>query len=178
MTEDGTDDLRFPIGRFNKPEFISDQQIAAWISDLEALPQDLRRAVQPLSDEQLDTPYRHGGWTVRQVVHHLPDSHFNSFLRFKWTLTEDRPTIKDYREDRFANLADYRDTPVETSLDLLAALHTRWTTLLRSLDATQLERQFVHPESGATRLKVNIGIYAWHGRHHLAHIESLAKREG
>ena len=154
MTAGGTDDLRFPLGRFQKPDVISDQQIATWIGDLDALPGDLRRVVQPLSIEQLDTPYRPGGWTVRQVVHHLPDSHFNSFLRFKWALTEDHPTIKDYREDRFADLADYRDTPVGTSLDLLAALHARWTTLLRSLDAAQLEREFVHPESGATRLNL------------------------
>jgi hypothetical protein len=115
---------------------------------------------------------------VREVVHHLADSHLNSFIRFKWALTEDRPTIKPYWEDRWAMLPDYAMTPASTSLQLLDALHARWVNLLRGLDAAALQREFVHPESGTIRLDVNIGLYAWHGRHHLAHITRLAEREG
>jgi hypothetical protein len=133
--------------------------------------------IEPLSPAQLDTPYRPGGWRVRQVVHHLADSHLNSFIRFKWALTEDRPAIKAYHEDRWAELPDYVDVPVETSLRLLDALHERWVALLRRLDAADLKREFLHPESGAVRLDVNIGVYSWHGRHHLAHITRLAERE-
>ena len=124
-----------------------------------------------MSPAELDTRYRPGGWTARQVVHHLADSHINSYVRFKWALTEDEPVIKAYHEERWAELVDYRATPIVTSLDLLDALHERWSSLLKNLDSDQLDRTFIHPESGRTPLRVNIGIYAWHGRHHLAHIE-------
>ncbi len=172
------EDLRYPIGRFTAPPDVTPAHVASWIDDIARLPADLRRVVAPLTPAQLDTPYRPGGWRVRQVVHHLVDSHVNSFIRFKWALTEDRPTIKPYFEDRWAELADTRETPVETSLTLLDALHERWVNLLRALGPAELHREFVHPESGVVRLDVNIGIYAWHGRHHLAHITRLARREG
>ena len=168
-------DLRYPIGEFEPPADVTGEQVDAWIRDIERLPADLRAVVEPLSPEQLDTPYRPGGWTVRQVVHHLADSHLNSLVRLKWALTEDRPTIKAYSEDRWAELADYR-APIEVSLDFLDALHRRWAALLRALAPADLEREFVHPDSGPVRLAVNVGVYAWHGRHHLAHVENLLRR--
>ncbi len=171
-------DLRYPIGHFEPPKEITGEQVATWIDEIESLPGRLRDAVAPLTAEQLDTRYRSGGWTVRQVVHHLADSHLNSVIRFKWALTEERPRIKTYREELWAELPDTRDAPVEVSLDLLDALHARWCVLLRSLGDEELEREFVHPDSGPVKLATNIGIYAWHGRHHLAHIERLKIREG
>ena len=132
----------------------------------------------PLTSSQLDTPYRPGGWTVRQVVHHVPDSHLNSLVRFKWALTEDRPTIKAYDEKGWAALPDYQVIPIAHSLDLLESLHVRWVGLLRNLSWTQLQREFVHPESGPVSLAETIGAYAWHGQHHLAHIQHLIEREG
>jgi len=170
--------LRYPIGRFEPPSRIGEGQIERWINDIEALPADLRGTVKGLTDAQLDTPYRPGGWTIRQVIHHLPDSHMNSFIRFKWTLTEDRPEIKAYFEDRWAELPDYSATPVSSSLDLLVALHQRWVALLRSLTRQDLERIFIHPESGPANLAETIGSYAWHGRHHLAHIREAIRRKG
>lgn len=172
-----TTDLRYPIGKFSPPDPITPEDVGAWISDLEALPDDLRQAVCRLNDEQLDTAYRPGGWTVRQVVHHLPDSHLNSFLRFKWALTEDRPLIKAYDEGRWAALPDSRE-PVHNSLDLLDALHRRWASLLSGLTPEQLQREFVHPDSGPVTLAETVGAYAWHGRHHLGHILGLIDREG
>ena len=172
-----TGDLRYPIGTFAPVENVTPAQVQAWIDDIAALPADLRHTVEALNDGQLDTPYRPGGWTVRQVVHHLPDSHMNSLVRFKWALTEDRPLIKAYDENGWAALPDCRG-PIGHSLDLLAALHARWVDLLRSLGWTQLQREFVHPEAGAVKLAISVGDYAWHGRHHLAHIQRLIEREG
>ena len=172
-----TTDLRYPIGKFSPPDSISHGQIGDWISAIEALPDDLRRTVYWMTDEQLDTPYRPGGWTVRQVVHHLADSHLNSFVRFKKALTEDRPTIQAYDEGRWAELPDSRE-PVENSLDLLDALHRRWVSLLSGLTWEQMQREFVHPDSGPVTLAVTVGAYAWHGDHHLAHIQGLIDREG
>ncbi|MDE0263977.1 MAG: bacillithiol transferase BstA [Bryobacterales bacterium] len=172
-----TPDLRYPIGRFLPAEPVMPDEVNGWIDDIAALPADLRRVVHRLSKSQLDTPYRPGGWTVRQVVHHLPDSHMNSFIRFKWALTERRPLIKAYDEKGWAALADSRG-PIDDSLDMLEALHGRWVRLLRSLRWPELQREFVHPESGASTLAVTIGTYAWHGQHHLAHIERLIEREG
>lgn len=172
------EELRYPIGRFAPPATISAAQVTAWIDDIERLPADLRAAVEVLSAEQLDTPYRPGGWTVRQVVHHLPDSHLNSLIRFKWALTEEQPAIKTYHEDRWAELADYRVVPIEVSLALLDALHERWVALLRSLGPAELARELQHPEWGTVRLDVLIALYAWHGRHHLAHVRRLAERQG
>lgn len=172
------DDLRYPIGLFEAPSVVSATQVVAWIDELVAFPAALRSVVGDWSDERLAVPYRPGGWCTRQVVHHLADSHVNSYVRFKWALTEDCPTIKAYFEDRWAELFDSSELPIAISLDLLDALHRRWAALLRSLDEVALARKFVHPESGPVRLDANIGIYAWHGRHHLAHITSLAEREG
>ncbi len=172
-----TTDLQYPIGKPAATDPPTPEQVAAWIDDIAALPADLRRTVAPLADSQLDTPYRPGGWTVRQVVHHLPDSHMNSLVRFKWTLTEERPLIKAYDEKGWAALPDCRG-PIDRSLEFLEALHARWVDLLRSLSWTQLQREFVHPESGAATLAATVGMYAWHGRHHLAHIERLIEREG
>lgn len=171
------EDLRYPIGRFQPPDRVTRVQVDTWIDDIAALPDSLRQTVSALTDGQLDTPYRPGGWTVRQVVHHLPDSHINSFVRFKWALTEDRPVIKAYDEQLWAVLPDSRE-PVAHSLDLLGALHRRWESLLRGLDWPQLQCEFVHPDSGPETLAVAVGSYAWHGRHHLAHIERLIERQG
>ena len=170
-------DLRYPIGEFSPPATVLQDQVNDWVDDLAAMPGDLRRTVSTLRDHQLDTPYRPDGWTVRQVVHHLPDSHMNSLVRFKWALTEDRPTIKAYDEKGWAVLPD-SEAPIAGSLDLLDALHRRWVSLLRGLSHAQLQREFVHPESGPATLAVTVGSYAWHGRHHLAHIERLIEREG
>ena len=170
-------DLRYPIGKFTVEGDVTPDRVAAWIDDIAALPADLRRTVSPLTDGQLDTPYRPGGWTVRQVVHHLADSHMNSYIRFKLALTEDRPVIKAYDEKSWAELPGSRE-PVAASLDLLAGLHRRWVDLLRSLSWAQLQREFVHPESGASGLAVMVGAYSWHGRHHLAHIQRLLERQG
>ncbi len=170
--------LRYPIGRFEPPPEVTAAHVEGWIDDIERLPGDLRRVVEPLSSEQLETRYRPGGWTLRQVVHHLTESHLNSYIRFKWALTEERSRIKAYDEERWAELADVAAVPVGVSLDLLDALHRRWVGLLRTLSSQQLKREFVHPESGVVRLDVNVGIYAWHGRHHLAHIEGVARRLG
>ena len=170
-------DFRYPIGECSPPNPVTQELIVTWIDDIAGLSADLRRTVAPLTDAQLDTPYRPDGWTVRQVVHHLPDSHLNSFIRFKLALTEDRPVIKAYDEKGWAVLPDCRE-PVAGSLDLLDALHRRWVALLRGLSRAQLQREFVHPESGPATLAVTVGSYAWHGRHHLAHIERLIEREG
>lgn len=178
MTAPDIETLKYPIGRFQRPAQIGPTDIAGWISEIEAVPMRFRRVVEPLSAAQLDTPYRPGGWTVREVVHHVPDSHMNSFIRFKLALTEDRPTIKPYQEALWAGFGDYRVTPVTVSLDLLDALHRRWVPLLRMLTPDQWAREFVHPDHGPMRLDLTLGLYAWHGRHHLAHIESLAQRQG
>lgn len=138
----------------------------------------MRAAVQGLSPQQLDTRYRPQGWTVRQVVHHVPDSHMNAYIRFKLALTEDAPTIKTYHEDLWAELADSRSTPVETSLTLLETLHERWVALLRSLKDEDWKRSFRHPELGPMPLDANLALYAWHGAHHTAHITTLRQRNG
>ena len=171
-----TGDLRYPIGRFAPVENVTPARVQAWIDDIAALPADLRRTVEALNDGQLDTPYRPGGWTVRQVVHHLPDSHMNSLVRFKWALTEDRPLIKAYDENGWAALPDCRG-PIALARSA-RRLHARWVDLLHSLSWPQLQREFLHPESGAATLAVTVGAYAWHGRHHLAHIQRLIEREG
>ncbi|MEH7748645.1 putative metal-dependent hydrolase, partial [Neobacillus drentensis] len=148
-----------------------------WINEIEGLPRLLRDALKDLNNEQLDTPYRSGGWTVRQVIHHLADSHMNAFVRFKLALTEENPVIKPYDETKWAELPDYK-LPIDTSLLLLETLHQRWTNLLRSLTPADMEKTFIHPDSGEVSVGENIGIYAWHGRHHLAHITSLCHRKG
>ena len=178
MEEAAMEDLRFPIGPFSHEGEIRGEHVAGWIDEIEALPGQMRSAVAGLSDEQLDTRYRPGGWTLRQTVHHVGDSHLNSYVRFKWALTEDEPVIKAYDEAAWAELADYRELPIETSLEFLDRLHARWVVLLRSLTSAQLARRFHHPDSGATVLAWNVGNYAWHGRHHLAHCTRTIEREG
>jgi hypothetical protein len=172
-------DARYPVGRFVPPTApLNAPQREALIVAIEGAPANLRAAVAGLSDAQLDTPYRDGGWTVRQVAHHVPDSHLNSYVRFRLALTEDDPTIKPYLEDRWAELADARQAPVEVSLTLLEMLHRRWTILLRSLDEEQWRRTFLHPELGKVSLERNLALYAWHGHHHVAHVTSLRERMG
>jgi uncharacterized damage-inducible protein DinB len=170
------DDLRFPVGKFHYEGSLSEAQKQAFLNDVEQTPANLRAAVAGLSDVQFDTPYRPGGWTVRQVVHHVPDSHMNSYVRFKLALTENEPTIKTYAEDRWAELADTKATPIEVSLTLLDTLHDRWMRLLRSLTAEDWKRTFRHPELGPMTLEKTLALYSWHGRHHVAHITELRKR--
>src|SRR5690348_4141462 len=168
-------DPRFPIGKFQYEGPPSDAQRQAFIADIANTPRALRGAVAWLSSQQLDTPYREGGWTVRQVVHHVPDSHMNSYVRFKLALTEDEPTIKPYDEARWAELTDSK-APVELSLQLLENLHKRWVLLLNSLTPSNWQRKFRHPERGMMTLDENVQLYAWHGRHHVAHITALRQR--
>ncbi len=171
------EDLKYPIGQVHIPENISERDIENWICTIEEFPSKLENLVQNLSEEQLNTPYRNDGWTVRQTVHHCGDSHLNSYIRFKWTLTEDKPTIKAYFEDRWADLFDTKDAPIDLALNFIKALHAKWTYLLKGLSDEDLNKEFIHPESGDTvSLKKNIAIYAWHCKHHFAHIENLLIR--
>lgn len=176
--QDVAADLRFPIGRYQPVPEISAHTREEWIHELEALPGNLRSALAGLSEMQLDTPYRPGGWTVRQVVHHLPDSHMNSYCRFRLALTENTPLIKPYEEGLWAELPDSRNCAVEPSLMLLGGLHGRFTALLRSMTEAEFSRTFRHPELGEIRLDWTLGLYAWHSRHHVAHITQLRVREG
>jgi len=172
------EDLKYPIGKFEIIEPIATEDLNEWIDILDTLPKKLTELTQNLDQDQLDTPYRDGGWTIRQVVHHLADSHYNSYIRFKWTLTEDQPVIKAYYEDRWAGLHDY-EAPIEWSLDAIKSLHKKWVYLLKGLDSKALKRTFIHPEGNRIiSLEKNIGLYAWHSEHHLAHIRNLLKRKG
>jgi hypothetical protein len=173
-----TDTLRYPIGKFSFPESTTAQQRTEWIRDVSETPLLLRAAVAGLSPEQLDTPYRPNGWTVRQVIHHVPESHLNSYIRFKLALTEDTPLIKPYDEALWADLPDVGVTPVEVSLTLLESLHQRWVRVLDLMTDADYARQFRHPELGLVRLDQNLALYAWHGKHHVAHITSLRARMG
>jgi uncharacterized damage-inducible protein DinB len=171
-------DLRYPIGKFSYDGSLTEDQKQKFLDDIAQAPANLRAAVKGLSQQQLDTPYRPGGWTVRQVAHHVPDSHLNAYVRFKLALTEEEPTIKPYAEDRWAELADTQATPVEVSLAMLDSLHDRWVRLLRSLKPEDWKRTFRHPEMGVMNLERTLALYAWHGRHHVAHITALRKRNG
>jgi len=175
---DSVEDLRFPVGPFSDPGQLDSAARVRAIDSIASAPSQLRSAVAGLNQRQLDTRYRPEGWTVRQVVHHLPDSHLNSYIRFKWALTEDEPAIKVYEEARWAELDDYRTVPIDISLDFLDLLHRKWVMLLRSLTPEQWSRRFAHPEWGKIDLATTAGVYAWHGRHHLAHITTTAKRLG
>ncbi len=170
-------DLRFPVGEFKPEKGYADEQRRQFIAEVEQTPARLRSAVAGLSAEQLDTPYRPGGWTVRQVVHHLPDSHSNGYIRMKLALTEDEPMVKTYLEDRWAELADYKGEP-EVSLALLDAVHRRWVAVWRSLGPGEFARKFRHPDWGALTLEQHLALYDWHGRHHVAHVTSLRDRMG
>jgi len=169
-------DLRYPIGKFAWPASVTPRMRSEWIAEIASAPAAFREAVRGLDDAQLNTPYRPEGWTVRQVIHHVPDSHMNSYIRFRLALTEDEPAIKPYAEARFAELADARLAPVEVSLQLLENLHFRWVMLLRSMSEADFARTFRHPELGTLRLDSNLALYAWHGRHHAAHITQLRQR--
>lgn len=169
-------DLRYPVGKFQRPDEITASLLDQWIGDIEALPSKLSSATAGLNEQQLDTPYRPGGWTVRQVVHHLADSHINSYVRYRLALTEECPQIKPYDEAAWARLADAERSPVGSSLQLLQALHARWTILLRSMRAEEFARSFSHPERGPMRLDLNTALYAWHCKHHVAHVLSLRER--
>jgi hypothetical protein len=169
-------DLRYPIGRFRAPAIVTEGDRNNAIDAIAALPSQMRAAVQGWTAGRLDTPYRPDGWTVRQVLHHVPESHMNSYIRCKLALTEDEPTIKPYDEDAWAHLPDATTAPVDLSLDLLDTLHQRWVFLLRSIRDEEWNRTFRHPESGVVRLDMNVMLYAWHGKHHLAHITGLRDR--
>ncbi len=148
------------------------------IAQIAEVPARMRAAIAGLDEAQLDTPYREGGWTLRQVVHHVPDSHVNSYMRFKLALTEEEPTIRPYDEAKWAELSDSRDTPIETSLTMLDALHDRWTRLLRAMDDDHFRRTLRHPDIGVMSLDAVLSMYAWHGRHHVGHVTSLRERMG
>jgi len=171
-------DLQYPVGKFKWEGVITDEQRRQLIAQIEQAPAQLRKALAGLTEEQVDTPYRPGGWTVRQVVHHLPDSHMNAYVRFRLALTEGEPTIKPYDQERWATLKDARTAPAELSLSLLESLHRRFVLLLRSLRAEDFARTFLHPEMGVVTLDKYLGMYAWHGRHHIAHVTSLRDRMG
>ncbi len=173
------DALRYPIGEFNKPLSVTPADIEKWIGEIESFPENLSTLTRPLERQQLNWIYRPGGWCIKQVIHHCADSHMNSYIRFKLALTEDIPLIRPYFEDRWAMLADSLDDNITVSLDLLKSLHRRWVILLRSLSADDFQREFEHPEHGQRfSLAVNTGIYAWHGRHHLAHIRQAIRYKG
>lgn len=171
-------DSRYPIGKFQPQESYTADDVKTNISRIEALPAKLEAAVKGLSDEQLDTPYRDGGWTVRQVVHHVPDSHMNSYIRIKWTLTEPTPLIKAYEEKGWAETPETKLSP-DISLNFLKALHVKWVLLMRALTPQDLKKQFIHPDGGNNvPLERLIHLYAWHGEHHLAHITTLKEKMG
>jgi hypothetical protein len=175
-------DPRFPIGKFHYVEPTSQDERAEkrkeHIDALATLPRTFRTAVKDLTEAELDTPYREGGWTVRQLIHHIPDSHMNAYVRFKLALTETDPVVKTYEEQLWAELPDSRETPVEISLTMLEALHTRWVVLLRTIKDEDFARCFVHPQLGPMALEKSLALYAWHGDHHTAHVTELRKRIG
>jgi uncharacterized damage-inducible protein DinB len=171
-------DPRYPIGKFSYAGPPTPEQKQRYLTDIEQTPSRLRAALRGLSEQQLDTPYRDGGWTLRQVAHHVPDSHMNSYIRFKLALTEDEPTIKGYMEDRWAELPDANHAPIEVSLALLDSLHQRWMLMLRQLTDAEWKRTFRHSELGPMSLEKSLALYSWHGRHHVAHITSLREKMG
>ena len=174
-----SDDPRYPVGRFEAPAGpLSEERRAILIGEVKAAPAGLRAAFSGLTPPQIDTPYRAGGWTLRQVAHHVPDSHLNAYVRFRLALTEDKPTIKTYAEDRWAELPDAKTAPVELSLDLLEALHRRFVLLLSNMSAAEWSRQLTHPDHGLVGLEWMLAMYAWHGRHHTGHVTSLRRRLG
>jgi len=167
--------LKYPIGQFECPDTITKEHIAIWIKDIEELPVKISDLVSNFTKDQMETSYRNDGWTARQVVHHIHDSHHHGYIRFKWALTEDNPVIKPYYEDRWAELFDTKSAPIQLSLDLIKSLHAKWVFFLKGLSDTDLKKTFIHPEGNVTiSLAEDIGIYAWHGNHHLAHLESIA----
>lgn len=176
MSEEELEKLRYPIGRFSLPESITSELRNQWITVLKNLPERLENLVHGITEEQLETPYRPGGWTVRQVIHHLADSHHHSYTRFKWALAEDKPTIKAYDEKDWAELKDVKHAQIDSSLLHLKAIHIKLVNLLTIMSDSDFKRSFIHPETGReVFLDVNLGIYAWHSQHHYAHVESVIK---
>ena len=173
-----SDDLRYPVGKFVREPHVDAARRAAWIAQIADAPARLAAAVEGLTDAQLDTPYRPDGWTVRQVAHHVPDSHMNAYIRCKLAVTEDNPAVKTYDEKAWADLGDSRSMPVAPSLTLLSTLHERWVAWLKTLDEAAFARTAVHPEWGRPSVDDFLQLYAWHGRHHVAHITGLRKRMG
>lgn len=171
-------DPRYPIGKFSFTAPLTKEQKQDHLTDIERTPERLRAALRGLTDEQLNTPYREGGWTARQVTHHVPDSHMNAYIRFKLALTEDDPTIKPYMEDRWADLAESKQAPVELSLALLDSLHERWMMVLRNMTTDDWKRTFRHPEMGPMTLDKTLALYSWHGKHHTAHVTALREKMG
>ena len=171
-------DPHYPVGKFTWPENITAEDRERWVEGIAATPANLRTAAAGLTEEQLNTPYREGGWTVRQVIHHLPDSHMNSYVRFKLALTEDEPTIKPYDEAAWAELPDTKTIPVETSLCLLECLHQRWVAILEAMTEADWKRNLTHPALGKVSLEKMAALYDWHGRNHVAHITELRKQNG
>ena len=173
-----SEDIRYPVGVYTKPVKISPADRERFIEEIAAAPGNLRKAVAGLNAARLDTPYREGGWTVRQVVHHLPDSHMNAYIRFKFALTLDDPLIQAYEEALWAELPEAKSGPPEISLALLDAIHNRWVAAIRSLPPGGFARRYRHPASGLTSLDEQLANYAWHGRHHVGHITALRRRMG
>lgn len=171
--------LRYPIGKFECPSEISKEDITNWIEVLEKLPEKLRQLTENFSKEQLETPYRSEGWTVRQVIHHLADSHHHSYTRFKWALSENRPLIKAYDEKEWNNMVDAKSAPIELSLNYLGALHAKLVYFLKRLAPEDFKKSYIHPYGNVNvSVAENIGKYAWHGSHHFAQIQNLAERKG
>ena len=173
-----SEDLRYPIGKFNSPPEVNAEMRQEFIRTIETLPAKLREVVNNLSEEQLDTPYRPDGWTVRQLVHHIADSHVNSFCRFKFGLSEDTPTIKNYDENAWAEMADSREAPIDLSLNIIDGIHARWTRLLNSMTQADFQRKINHPERGEMTLNSLLALYDWHSKHHTAHVAKLRERNG
>ena len=171
-------DLSYPIGKFDFHQTVAPGQLPGLVEQIALAPANFRAAVRGLNEPQLDTPYRPGGWTLRQTVHHVADSHMNSFIRFRLALTENEPTVKGYDQAAWGELADARTAPVEASLEIIQNLHFRWVMLLKTLAAEDFARTFRHQEMGLVRLDTNLALYAWHGRHHCAHITGLRERSG
>jgi uncharacterized damage-inducible protein DinB len=173
-----TTDPRYPIGKFSFHGVLTADQRKSMLDDIEQTPARVRAAVRGLSDQQLNTPYREGGWTVRQLAHHVPDSHMNAYIRFKLALTEDEPTIRPYMEDRWAELPESKQAPIEVSLALLENLHQRWTLVLKNISDADWKRTFRHPEMGLLSLEKTLALYSWHGRHHTAQVTALRDKMG
>ncbi|WP_276390245.1 YfiT family bacillithiol transferase [Eudoraea chungangensis] len=179
MDESTLQNLKYPIGTFIIPEEIRESHLKKWIGDLEVLPSVLSELVLSLDDEQLSEPYRPEGWTIRQLIHHISDSHHNSYIRFKWALTEDTPRIKVYEQEKWAELHDSRSAPISMSLDHLKVVHAKLVFLLKGLKDQDLKKGFIHPETNTfTSLEENIGRYAWHGNHHTQHIRNILQKKG
>lgn len=170
------EELKYPIGKFHYQGPYSEEQKKHFIKEIAETPAALKEVIKNFSEAQLETPYRPGGWTVRQVVNHMADSHMNAFIRFKLALTEENPTIKPYEQDQWANLSDSLNSPIELSLNLLDTLHQKWVILLNSLSSDDFKRTYMHPESGSSSLEKVLGMYAWHSRHHLAHVTGVRDR--